>query len=349
MSYELKKPRGLGDYGSKMLFGNYDSSAADFLPTASMCGLPHSMTAVWASFEDEEGTSYLICREMSGYLTSTCWVMTNKERKGLLLMPESRGLWNGGLIIEQDGTRAEWKSTDSYQGGEPRYHLLYDDGVIEYREGDLVNVKGCCEASGYQFYEPTHQQGQTTHVATVSGTVAGKAVIGLVGINVHFQRPGINYRISPMVLGGQMLTWIDVGNIYEDGSWEKGPIVVGRDGYSGVWISNDKGEVTYSCDVDADFAVDPDGFLAEMNFRYRDARTGAPYHWVWRAKPGANMVELPALAPHLKAKRSAEGYCVRHGENRKLRYSSSWPEFQADGRVEKFTAEMAANTPAGYS
>jgi hypothetical protein len=279
MAYDLRKSRGLGDYGSKMLFGNYDLNAAEFLPTANMCGLPHSMTAVWASFEDEDGNSYLICREMSGYLTGPCWMMANASRQGMLLMPESRSLWTGGLIIEQQGNRAEWRSTYSYQGVAPRYHLHYDDGRVEYREGDLVSVSGRVEATGYQFYEPTHGQGQTTHVATVSGTIMGKPVIGLVGINVHFQRPGINYRISPMVRDGQMLTWIDVGNIYEDGSREKGPIVVGRDGYSGAWIINDKGEITYSNDIDADFTVDEDGYLAEMNFRYVDARTGEPYHW----------------------------------------------------------------------
>lgn len=145
-----------------------------------------------------------------------------------------------------------------------------------------------------------------------------------------------------------MLTWIDVGNVYEDGSWEKGPIVVGRDGCSGVWISNSKGEYTYSNDVDADFRLDQDGFLAEMNFRYHDARTGEPYHWVWRAKRGSNLVEIPGLAPHLANKRAAEGSCVRMGENRKLRYTSSWPEFQADGRVERFHAEMAANVVSGF-
>lgn len=54
MSYDLKKPRALGDYGGKMLFGNYDSRAEEFLPTARMNDLPHSMTAIWASFDDAE-------------------------------------------------------------------------------------------------------------------------------------------------------------------------------------------------------------------------------------------------------------------------------------------------------
>jgi hypothetical protein len=349
MSYDLRRPRALGDYGSKLLFGNYNSRAEEFLPTAKMNDLYQSMTAIWASFDDAEGNSHLICRELSGYLTGTCWIMSNHGSEGHRLMPACRQTWVGGIIIEHSGNRVEWRSADSYQGGKPKFRMVYEDGHMEYEEDGLIHVSGHVEGTGYQFYEPTHGQGQTTHVSTAEGTIGGQAVHGLLALNTHFHHPGNNYRISEMVLGGQMLTWIDVGNVYEDGSWEKGPIVIGRDGFCGAWISNSRGEHTWSNDIDGEIAYDDNGFLARMDFRFRDARTGDPQHWVWTAKPGSNLVDIPKLAPHLKNKRSAEGSCVRMGENRKLTYTSSWPEWLADGRAEKFAAERVANVPPGFT
>lgn len=337
---DFNRLRGLGDFGNKLIFAPCEMTAESMLPTATMFGLGNSALVIWGTFEDEDGVSYCICREIPGYLSGGCWVMSNVSGDGMRLIGESARLWNGGLIIENDGNRAEWTSADRYRQIEPSFHLLFDNGRAEYRESDLLNITARREATGYQFYEPTHGQGSSNQVYLASGTIAGKAVKGWLGLNPHFQKPGINYRISPMVRDGIMVMWFDVGNIYEDGSWEQGPVIVGRDGYSVAWIVNDQGQVTYSYDIHAEFDLDRDNFATEMRFSYFDARTGEPMKWIWRPKQGSNMVELPALAPHLRNKRSAEGSCIRAGEKRKLRHTSAWPDFQVDERIAAFSQEQ---------
>jgi hypothetical protein len=274
--------------------------------------------------------------------------MSNTSGKGMLIMPECSRLWSGTLAIEQSANRVEWLSTDIYRGVAANFRLLFDESRVEWEEGGFINMEARRVTTGYQFYEPTHGQGATNHIFEAIGTIADKKVSGRLGFNAHFQRPGINYRISPMTKGGQLLMWLDVSNVFKDGSWEQGPIIVGRDGFSVVWIVNDKGQTTYSFDVDAEFDLDADLFATETRFRYFDARSGQPMQWVWRPKPGSNMSELPALAPHLRYKRAAEGSCVRAGETGSLRHTSAWPEYQVDERLQGYFDEKRKNGAAGF-
>lgn len=46
MAQKLNKPRGPGDYGGKMVFGNCNSCAQDCVPTTRMIDLIHLMTAI---------------------------------------------------------------------------------------------------------------------------------------------------------------------------------------------------------------------------------------------------------------------------------------------------------------
>jgi hypothetical protein len=338
-----RKDRALGDFGNKLLLAPYRATAESLLPSATLFGLPNSAFIVFATFEDEDGVSYCLCREMPGYLSAGCWLMSNAGGDGMRLMPESAGFWSGPLAIESEGDRIQVQSADVHRGVEPRLGFTFEGDRVSYREDDIVNVTAIRRTAGYQFYEPTHGQGSTNEVLVAQGTIAGRKVSGWLGLNCHFQKPGINYRISPMVRGGGMVMWFDVANLYDDGSWEQGPILVGRDGFNAAWIENDKGQVTYSMDVEATFETDPDGWATEMRFSWFDARTGEPMRWIWRPKPGSNMVELPGLAPHLRWKRSAEGSCVREGETRKLLHTSAWPDFQPDERLPAYLAERSAN------
>ena len=189
--------------------------------------------------------------------------------------------------------------------------------------------------------EPTHGQASSNHVWNAQGTIAGNAVIGWLGFNTHFQKPGVTYRVSPMARG-QMVFWADVGNVFEDGSWEQGPVLIGRDGFSAAWITCSDGRSIVSNHVEADFDLDEDGWAREVRCRFVDSATGERQEWSWRPKPGSNMVELPHAAPYLRHKRSAEGTFTRVGENRTLKHSSAWPDFQVDGRIEALLAEQAA-------
>lgn len=335
--------RELGDFGQNLLLAPYRATAAGLLPTATLFGLPNSAFIIFATFEDEDGISYCLCRELPGYMSGGCWLMSNAGGDGMRLLPQSAGLWSGALAIEAEGDRLRVESADVYRGAVPRLAFAFDSGRIAYREGDAIDLTAVRRTAGYQFYEPSHGQGSSNEVFVAEGTIAGKRVSGWLGLNCHFQKPGINYRISPMVRGGGMVMWFDVANHYEDGSWEQGPILVGRDGFSAVWIENDRGEVTYSFDVGAEFETDADGWATEMRFRWFDARTGEEMRWIWHPKPGSNMVELPALAPHMRWKRSAEGSCVREGENRKLIRTSAWPDFQPDERLAAYREERLAN------
>lgn len=336
---DLSRPRTLGDFGNSLLLAPYVATPMALHPTATLFGLPNSAMVLWGAFEDEGGVSYCVCRELPGYLSAGGWVMSNAGAKGMLLLHESAALWSGGLVIEASDEVISWQSADVYRGGTPLLDIRFDGQTAHYREGELLAIDAVRGADGYQFYEPTNGQGSSNHVYAATGLIAGKPVTGWLGFNAHFQRPGLNYRISPMVRGGQMLMWLDVGNIFEDGSWEQGPIIVGRDGFSVAWITDDKGRMSVGYDVDAEFDFDADAFATEMRFRYVDARSGEAVAWVWRPKPGSNMVQLPALAPHLKHKRSAEGSCVRVGENRRLKHTSAWPELQVDDRIAAFAEE----------
>jgi hypothetical protein len=338
---DVLQPRVVGDFANRILYGSYEATAETLLPTATLHQLPNSALVIWGSFHDEDGVTYAVCRELPGYSTNGCWVMSDAGRDGLRMVAECGSLWRGSMAVSHTGNAALFQSADVYQGKPPAFRLSFDNGAVEYEELGMVALTARRDdSSGYQFYDPTGAQGSTNHIFLASGTIAGKRVNGWLGLNAHFQSPGINYRISPMIKSKLMLTWFDVANIYEDGSWEQGPIVVGRGGYNFLMISNDKGQVTHGSDLIADFVQREDGYPTQMTIRYFDSLTGEPMTWIWNMKPGTEMFDLPRAAPYLANKRSSEGCCLRAGEKRTVKHSSSWPEFQADDRVAAYRSEV---------
>ena len=209
-----------------------------------------------------------------------------------------------------------------------------------WREGDLLDLRAQGATTGYQIYEPTHSQGLFNFTLKLEGTIVGVPVEGWMGFNSHFQKPGVNYRISEMVIGKQLLVRMDIANTFADGSWEAGPIMVGRDGMGVACITDSNGKVSFSRDVKCAFELDEDDFPRRLTFTYRDAVTGEEVTRIWEQKPAARMTDQPKMAPHLRYKRSAEGICLRKGENRELRHGSAWPEFQADERLAHFATQV---------
>jgi hypothetical protein len=186
---DFTKPRELGDFGNSFLLAPYQATARALHPEATLFGLPNAGMVFWGTFEDEDGVSYCLCREVPGYLTGGCWVMSNADGTGMRLLPNSAGLWSGGLAIDAAGERIDWRSADVWRGKQPAFAAWFTPGRAEYRETDFVELVALPGASGYQFYEPTHAQGTGNHVYTASGRIGEKAVTGWLDSTPIFKGP----------------------------------------------------------------------------------------------------------------------------------------------------------------
>lgn len=339
---DLKTGRPLGDFGSQALLAPYSARPAELHPRATLFGLPNSATIPWGVLVDANGVEYCFCRELPGYVSPGCWLMSDAGHQGMLMSPLMAGLWVGGIAVSEADGAITWQSTDSYSGTTPHFSASFDGTRMTWREGDVLDLVAEGGCPGYQIYEPTHAQGITNFVLKAKGKIAGVDAEGWIGFNCHFQKPGVTYRISELVIGGQLLVWMDVANTFVDGSWESGPIIVGRDGLGLAFITDSSGRVSFSRDVACRFELDEDDYPQKLTFTYRDAMTGEEVVRVWQQKPGRRMTDQPKMAPHLRHKRSAEGICLRLGENRPLSHGSAWPEFQADDRLRHFAEESEA-------
>jgi hypothetical protein len=340
---DMSQPRAVGDFGHQLIFSLVNITADCLRPTSVKLGLPIANVVSWAILQDRAGDRYVLVRETYGYYSNGSWALSSAGGGGLASMAETANLWRGEMVAGGEEHQYELKSADGAFGGAASAQLFFDDkdGIVRYEERGFASLVGRRNAPGHQFFDPTDGQFIVEQAFPAEGVIGGRAVTGFLGLDAQYFPIGINYRNSPFCNDGRLLAWIYLHNIYEDGGWDEGSIIMGREGYQLAWILNEKGEFSFSGNVDAQFDLRDDGFPLEMHIRFHDAKTGKPSVWHWTLKPGSEMVDVAKKSPRMKHKRSCEGFLVREGETRMLTFASAWPEFHADGRHDAFRIKRA--------
>jgi hypothetical protein len=172
----------------------------------------------------------------------------------------------------------------------------------------------------------------------VTGTVVDRPVNGWLGLDFHYQKPGLNHFLSPLVAGGISLAWMTLGTMFTDGSRETGLMAKGRGGWGLAVVGDSADGLSLSTRIDAEFDVGTDDYPTAMRFGYFDESDGARVQWEWRGDPRGKMVAIPVSAPSRKHNRGAEGVLLRRRETRAVAHGSAWTEFFADGRVGEWQA-----------
>jgi hypothetical protein len=338
----MMQPAGSGsdgafaDFDHRVLVAPLSITPDCFAPTRTYCGLPQVAAFLFGTVFDSSRNAWTYARDLPPHGTTGAMLMSNQDQVAMRIRPESAQSWRGAVQFEHDDTRAIWQSADGARLTEPSLRLKRGARQVELRDRGLLALLGTAHGPAYQWYDPTGRQAAVCMLHFVNGEVQGKPVLGWLGLDLHYQRPGLNHFTSALVAGGLSLAWMTFATMFEDGSWETGLMAKGRRSFGFAIVGDSGGGLTSSTRVNASFDAKSSGYPERMQFQYFDDSVGKPMEWGWLAGDRAEMVDIPASAPTRRHNRGSEGTLLRAGETRRPSHASAWTEFFADGRVEQW-------------
>jgi len=322
-------------FDDRCLVGPVEVSVDFFSPTVTYFGLPQVAAFLFGTLTDADGNAWTYARDLPPHGSNGAMLMGNEGQQAMRIRPETAQLWRGSVIHSREGEGGQWMSGDGMRG-EPSFRMSHRVAGIENVERGWLDVAGERKGPGYQWYDPTAGMAAVCIMHFVTGTVLGKPVSGWLGLDFHYQKPGLNHFLSPLVAGGISLAWMTFGTMFADGSWETGLMAKGRKNWGFAIVGDSADGLSLSTRVDAAFEVGGDEYPTAMRFGYFDEGTGARTEWEGLGEASGKMVDIPGSAPARKDNRGAEGVLLRKGETRAVAHASAWTEFFADGRVEEW-------------
>ncbi|MGQ0464213.1 MAG: hypothetical protein ACT4QG_02715 [Sporichthyaceae bacterium] len=281
----------LGDFDHRVVVGAFTPDPASMMVSDPQHGLPLQATWLYGFFHDEAGLTYCIERKMVGSLTSGCFVMTQNgdPERELDVHPDSgrsaRGELRRGLgVAERTWSDPVFQRLPkgTLPEGEQPMSLRWDGDTLAYDEGDILNLTGSRAGLGVQFYAASREH-PLLYASTcywVEGTMQGRRVSGPIWFDNAYWVNGLEWKEYGYFNDLQIM-WHVFCNKFDDGTFEWGHLVVGRDGFNpGIVVGNDD-VVAMTPDLSAKFGMDagawPESATYDVNgvgYEFVGPRTG---------------------------------------------------------------------------
>lgn len=232
---------------------------------------------------------------VTGYLTSLdgsrTWMamrstMGGKARKLTLFELEEDGGFGdpparddayGGPVESgcRDGVWGEWRPNGSAL-------IETTETTIGWHEDDLLDVRGRLLGEPPRMFVPHHEApfGYSLRWFAVEGTVGGVEVTGTACLDVVHLPHGVSLMVTPYLTVGQ-IAWTEFCTEYDDGTFDCGALLYGREGFCAMLILAGDGRVLTTTEVSAQFASDGRDPEFPATVRY----SGGGEEWVVEAAP----------------------------------------------------------------
>jgi hypothetical protein len=239
-----------GDFDHRVVVGAFRPDPETMLVQDPQHGLPLQTSWLYGFFRDEAGLTYCIERKFVGSLTSGCFVMTQggSAANELNVHPDSGRSARGELRRVLEGRERVWHEpvfqrlpAGIVPAGEQPMALRWDGQGMSYSEGDILDLAGQSVGLGVQFYAAsrTHPMLYTSMCHWVRGTMQGRDVAGPLWFDNSYWVHGLEWKEYGYFNELQIM-WHVFCNRFDDGTFEWGHLVMGRDGFTpGVVVSGD--------------------------------------------------------------------------------------------------------------
>jgi hypothetical protein len=258
----------LGDFDHRVVVGAFTPDPATMMVSDAQQGLPLQATWLYGFFHDDDGLTYCIERKFVGSLTSGCFVMTQNgdPTRELDVHPDSGRSARGELRRSLGAMEQSWSDPvfqrlpkGTLPDGEQPMALRWTGELLDYSEGDILNLSGPRAGLGVQFFAASreHPLLYTSTCYWMEGEVQGRRVSGPIWFDNAFFTAGYEWKEYGYFNDLQIM-WHVFCNKFDDGTYEWGHLVVGRDGFNpGVVVSNDD-IVAMTPDLSAKFGMTVD-------------------------------------------------------------------------------------------
>jgi len=271
----------LGDFATRPVVGAFDTDPEDMDLLGSKHGLGLQKSWLYGFFRDAEGLTYCVERNFVGSLTSGAFVMTQHgdPAKELDVHPDSGRSARGELRRTLTGKTRRWADPvfqrlpkGCFPEGEQPLELEYSKDKLVYNEGDILALEGVSAGLGMQYFIPSLDRPllYTSTCFWMEGDFQGNQVSGPIWFDNAFWNHGLEWKEYGYFLDHQIM-WHVFCNKFDDGSFEWGHLVSGRNGFSPGVVIQSSGEVELTSDTDAWFDLDEAGWPTEATFQVGDA------------------------------------------------------------------------------
>jgi hypothetical protein len=252
-----------------------DAELAHFV--ADEAGMVPAIHYVLTFFEAVDGSArWMPRRAFQNSATRSLHFPEGGRNEDFTQAPEAKLAYTGPVLDRHENGR--W--TVSVPDGA---RLLDTDlQSLTWTEGDLVAVSGDVvgPACRLRHQDPDFPMMYTTLPFRMAGTIKDTPVRGATVLVTIHMPSGADIFASPM-LSRTEIAWVEFVNEHEDGSFENGLLIWGREGLAGMALGGSDGRAISTCDVD--FRFENDG--GDPEFARRLEFSGGGETVVWEALP----------------------------------------------------------------
>jgi hypothetical protein len=310
-----------GDFRWLPQVGAHRADPAEFCTQRSFFGLPYSCTVVYGSLRDPDGVIFTPMRRLySGD--------GGKER--LLLQTTLNGAETLRIHPAGASTARSTGWQQGFQGGvfhmessaaspDARFRLVSDGTSLEWTEEGRLELHGSLVPPGLHWYLPGRDKGMyyASQLFELEGVILDHPVRGFIGFDDIYLPPGIRIYQGDALVGESLeVLWWTWATRYQDGSLEAGHFLFGHDRLGFALLTDERGRVSATTEVEASVTLGPDGFWpARLDLN------AAGVDWEFLPDVKGHMVDLmPMPNPQ------TEGRWRRVGDARQPAWWFAWGE-----------------------
>ncbi len=317
-----------GDFAFQMLVAPYRTSGAAMHSLRGFYGLHLSKTMPFGTLRDDEGHMYTMVRSVNsptGTPNQTRFIYQSTRVDGQTLrMDKPKMAATAQTLMPTralDADTAKWTSLPD-EPGTP-WRLDASGEHMHWVEDGLMDLQGRHIGPGMQWLLPGVDWGTfyLSQLYDVSGSCEGRPVKGIVAVEQSYMAEGgqVHANKCLIVNNRKHVVWCAFATVYTDGSIDAGTFLVGHENLGFAFITNEKGEVRTSTDVEAEVSRQHgDPFIQAVRLTIEGGEA-------WEYIPDARGRMVDFLGGHVPTAQQ-EGRWQRVGETRTPDHWFAWGE-----------------------
>jgi hypothetical protein len=305
--------RAFGSYGYQMAVGFVEPDPHYGFTGRSLMGLPMGPHYLYGSFRSAEGSRfYYLLKQLYPFAGVTSLVCSRDEGDFEPVVEASQKGYLGD--VGRGERRERYGVWNRALPGAPDFHFLTDGRSSVLRESDILSLEGEVLGDAMQLAIPDAESPlvYTSHNYRAEGRVCGEPVAGFYSQDHLHLQPGHTWLEAEFFNRVEGLFAVFI-TTYEDGGWDKGTLICGREDFNCALIQRSSGENIAATDVDYTWELGDDDFVCRCRVTIAADEV---WEFVPRYANGGPRSPLPPILGGQGPGYSLQGVVTKVGEGR---------------------------------
>lgn len=317
-----------GDFAYQTLVGPHQVSGKALNDTRGFYGLTYSKTSCFGTLYTEDGETFAAVRSLlgpEGTPNPVTFLYLSTLIDGENIRIDRDKMAKQAMTVRPDtalnGDIASWQSCKGDEGNP--WKLTASGNSYSWKEDGLFDIKGKLLGTGMQWYLPGKEWGTfyVSQVYDVEGVCEGRKVKGCMAMDqIYMEKGGAIHHKKDLVVNNNMhVIWWTFANIYKDGTYELGSIMVGHENLGYAILTDHTGKVRSTTNIEGKVVHKPGSYFAES----AEVIIDGTEEWEFRPDKKDEMIDFVGGFP-ITAQQC--GQWRRKGDTREIDHWLGWGE-----------------------